>query len=154
MIMIYALQCQTNGKAYIGSTKGKIAKRLREHRCLLRAGVHKTKALQEDWQQYGEARFHITVMERLPDLDLEKRRTAELTWMEQYAKHGLLYNEHMISMQPLEEARKRGVANAHLQPGNRWTPEANEKRRLAQLGKPKNHGAKISATKRARRVMR
>jgi hypothetical protein len=76
--------------------------------------------------------------------------------MDNYASNGLLYNEHRISMRPSDAAIQRGVANAHLSPGKRWTVEANEKRSLAQKGIPKGHGAKISATKRAKReqVMR
>jgi hypothetical protein len=151
MVTIYALICRVNGKGYVGSTKGKTAKRFREHRCLLNQGAHKTRALQEDWQIYGPEQFRLMDLIAVPNGDLETRRRQELAWMEYFATHCGLYNEHRISMRPSDEAIRKGVANAHLQPGNRWTPEVNEKRRVAQLGKPKGHGAKISATKRARR---
>jgi len=151
MVVIYALECLENGKAYVGSTKANLAKRLREHRCLLRSGSHKCAGLLADWQQHGEPRFRIVELEKWDDLTLPARRESELRWMEVYAEKGLLYNEHLISMRPTDEAIRRGVANAHNKPGNRWTAEANEKRRQAQLGIPKGHGAKISATKRARR---
>lgn len=157
MVTIYALKCRPNGKCYVGSTKGKISKRVREHRCLLNSGKHSTAALLEDWRKYGEREFSFFELEIFVfDHSLETRREAELKWMDYFAKDGLLYNEHRISMRPSDEAIRKGVANAHNLPGNRWTPEANEKRSLAQLGKPKGHGAKISATKRARReqVMR
>jgi len=129
---------------------------MREHRCLLNNGLHKTAALQIDWKIYGENRFRITEVETIDSDDLDLRRSAEVKWMQSLAKDGLLYNEHIISMRPSEEGRRKGVANAHLKPGNRWTPEANEARSKAQRGIPKGHGAKISATKRAKReqVMR
>lgn len=151
MVTIYALTCKTNGKAYVGSTKGNLAKRMREHRCLLEQGKHTVAALLADWRLHGGAQFLITELEVLPTRDLPARREAELRWMDSYSELGSLYNEHRISMRPAEEARKRGVANAHLKPGNRWTPEANEKRSASQRGIPKGHGAKISATKRAKR---
>jgi hypothetical protein len=154
MITIYALVCQPNRKAYIGSTKGNLGKRMREHRCLLKAGRHAVKALQADWRLYGERAFAIEAIHELPFTTLAMRRAMEVFWMDWYAEHRGLYNEHRISMEPLESARIKGAANAHLKPGNRWIPEANEKRRQAQLGIPKGHGAKISATKRARREMR
>ena len=157
MITIYGVTCKPNGKHYVGSTKAKLGKRMREHRCLLRNGKHACAEMQSDWQQFGESNFAAVELEIfLYDESLPTRREAELKWMDHFKSKGLLYNEHLISMRPSEEARQRGVANAHNEPGNRWTPEANEKRRQAQLGIPKGHGAKISATKRARRqqVMR
>ena len=153
MVTIYALVCQSNGRAYIGSTKAKIEKRMREHRCLLSAGKHSVGPLQDDWKTFGPGQFTIEAVQEIGTTDLPTRRRAELNWMGRYAALGLLYNEHLVSMRPTDEAIRRGVAAAHNAPGNRWTPEANEKRRQAQLGVPKGHGAKISATKRAK-VMR
>ena len=155
-ITIYAISC-SNGRIYVGSTKGKLGKRFREHRCLLNQGKHKTKSLQSDWTALGEhGNFMCFALSVLPTDDLSERRRAEIDHMDYFAAKGLLYNEHRVSMRPTDEAIKRGVANAHRDPGNRWTPEVNERRRQAQLGKPKGHGAKISATKRAKReqVMR
>src|SRR5260370_27158911 len=147
-VKIYALICQSNGKAYIGSTKAKLPKRMREHRCLLNQGKHAASALQADWQKFGPDQFRLVSVETLPDAaTLSDRREAELRWMDHFAKDGLLYNEHRVSMRPTDDAIRKGVANAHLEPGNRWTPEANERSRLAQIGKTKGHAAKISATK-------
>ncbi len=151
MVTIYALTCSQNGKAYVGSTKAKLGKRMREHRCLLENGQHTVSALLADWRAFGGDRFVISSLEVLPTKGLSERREAELRWMDHYASTDQLYNEHRISMRPSEEARQKGVANAHLLPGMRWTPEANAKRSAAQKGIPKGHGAKISATKRAKR---
>ncbi len=157
MVMIYALTCRKNGKAYIGSTRASLSKRMREHRCLLNAGKHKTPLLQHDWSRYGADEFRMSVLLAMPPgASLEERRGAEIYWMNLYDLKGLLYNEHRISMQPTWAAIEKGIEASRHIIGNRWTPEANEKRRQAQLGKPKGHGAKISATKRAKReqVMR
>lgn len=154
MVKVYALKCTVNGFAYVGSTRAKLGKRLREHRCLLNGHEHACAQLLADWHTYGESQFELLCLEELPTAALPPRREAELRWMDHYASLGLLYNEHRISMRPTEAARVLGVANSQLHPGRRWAAEANEKRSLAQLGIPKGHGAKISATKRAKRAMR
>ena len=148
-VVIYAIMCKPTGAVYVGSTKAKLSKRFREHRCLLENGRHKCEGMQADWTRYGKAQFVIYQLEALREFDgIETRREAELKWMRRFEHHNRLYNIHIISLRPTVEAIARGAANAHLKPGNRWTAEANEKRRQAQLGKPKGHGAKISATKK------
>jgi hypothetical protein len=155
MPMIYEVYLQSNdGTAvwgnehgpyvYIGCTAGKLAKRLREHRSLLRTRKHTCSTFQNAFNEFGGK----LVIQPLEDVMQEHRREAEVNWMNR--RIARLFNEHLISFRPCDEAIRKGVANAHKSPGNRWTPEANEKRRLAQLGKPKGHGAKISATKRAK----
>lgn len=152
-VKIYAIRCDAYDMTYVGSTKGTLAKRFREHRCLLRSGKHKCEELQEDWKLCEEFEFSIRLLEELPeDGSLWLRRALEVNWMRHFGSK--LYNTHILSMRPTDEAIRKGVANAHKLPGKRWTPEANEKRRQAQLGIPKGHGAKISATKRAKREQR
>ena len=85
---------------------------------------------------------------------VESKRKAEHRWMANLNEAGLLYNQSRLAYELSPEAIKKGVEASRHVIGNRWTPEANLKRRLAQLGKPKGHGAKISATKRAKRMMR
>lgn len=156
MAMIYALL--TPGKqprAYVGCTKGKLAKRWREHRCLLKAGRHTCRRLQDDWANSTFVQEYLVpvVLEVLPDgADTALKRERELHWMQKFSDTGLLYNEHLVSFAPTPEATRRGVeASRHVE-GRKRSPEANLKRSLAQKGKPKGHGAKISATKRARRL--
>lgn len=151
MVSIYALKCLANEFAYVGCTKGKLGKRMREHRCLLNKGSHSASALQQDWRRYGEGSFALVELERLPDgAAVEDRRAAELRWMDRFRQLGRLYNAHGNSFAPTPEAIRKGVAASRLLPRVQ-SPAANEARRLAQLGKPKGHGAKISATKRAKR---
>ena len=153
MATIYAIECIKNGKVYVGCTQ-KIAKRMREHLCLLRHNKHSEPELQQDFVLYTETAFRILPLKEIPEATLAQKRDAEMHWMETYAGLGLLYNSNRTSFQPTAEARAKGQPLATAAQGRKWTPEANMKRRLAQIGIPKGHGAKISATKRAKQVMR
>lgn len=148
MATVYALTCIEEDKAYIGCTRSNLAKRFREHRCLLRAGRHTCRALQTAWIRF-EGAFVMQAIATCGD-ELAERRAAELEAMQAHASR--LYNEEQNSFQPTEEAIRKGVAEAVKVEGRKHSPEANEKRRMAQLGKPKGHGAKISATKQARKA--
>lgn len=155
MVLIYALTCTVNGKAYIGCTSGKIGKRFREHRCLLNAGKHSELDLQSDWNLYRQDAFRMELVYELEeDASIHAKRAMESFAMRRYKELGLLYNRNEASFQPTSEAIARGQLVVHASPGNRWTAEANLKRSLAQKGIPKNHGHKISATKRAKLAMR
>lgn len=111
MAIIYALENKLTGKSYIGCTSGNMAKRLREHRCLLRKGIHKVKELQNDWKKDGESNF---VIKRLEEFDNTEnvifKRVRELYWMQEFSIKGKLYNEHQISFSPTSEVIKKGVA--------------------------------------------
>lgn len=149
MVTIYALRCEVTKFVYVGCTECKVAKRMREHRCRLNKGTHRTTKLLDDWQKHGEDNFTVLTLEILPDDSIvDTRRQAELKWLRHYSSLGVLYNEHIISFRPSDDARRKGIEASRHVTGNRWAPEANEKRRLAQLGKPKGHGEKISETKR------
>lgn len=151
MVVIYAVTCYANGFAYVGCTKYKLAKRLREHRSLLKSKRHTSKRMIEDWHRYGDSAFDIASIEELAeDASLEHKREAELGWMEHYRVLGKLYNEHIISFNSTDESLdKAREAMLRSSPGRRWSAEANLARSMSQKGKPKGHGAKISATKKA-----
>ena len=147
MVTIYALTCLANGKAYIGCTRGKIAKRFREHRCLLDAGTHSEKLLLKDWQEHGKEMFWMeTVMELEEDSSLHVLRGMEKFTMQRYKAMGLLYNTNESSFEPKREAIEKSLASNHRH--RPQTAEANLKRSLSQIGIPRNYGYKISATKR------
>lgn len=153
MAMIYALENTINGFAYIGVTSGKLSKRLREHRCLCRNHKHHAAKLTEDWHKYSEEAF---VIRKLEDAVYHHRGAfceAEQKWITHYDLLGKLYNARNIANTFTQEEMRRGVEASRTSTGNRWTPEANEKRRLSQLGIPKGHGAKISATKQAKKLL-
>jgi group I intron endonuclease len=139
MAVIYAIECVWNQRVYVGCTGSTLNRRLNEHRSLLRKKKHTAVQMVSDCEKYGTDAFRMKVLEPLPsDATVEVKREAELRWMQHFADAGLLYNAQMISFGPGEGYKLRS-----------HTPEANMKRRLAQLGKPKGHGAKISATKKA-----
>lgn len=146
MVVIYGLRNTVNGKSYVGCTRN-AGKRLREHRCLLRAGEHQCKSLQADWSAFGEATFRMVVLEELGDnVAVDRKRERELWWMDAVPS----YNEGRVSFQPPPDAPAL-AAKARVANGYRPSAESNLKRSIAQLGVPKGHGAKISATKRAQR---
>lgn len=153
MATVYALQNAVTQRAYIGCTRYKLSKRLREHRCLLRAGKHNEPELQEEWTRYGEANFSIKPLQEVGD-DVHVRRAAEKLWMAFYRSLGLLYNRYGYSFEVDPEAMLKGIEASRHVVGRRWTPEANLARSVAQRGKPKGHGAKISATKQMQKRMR
>lgn len=150
MVIIYALKCVSTGEAYIGCTAGKLGKRMREHRCLLKAGKHGAVKLQSRWNDLGPSGFRMEVVEALPnDADVLMKRERELAWMRDYLERGLLLNTHLNSFRPPDGAQAL-AAKARQANGYRPSAESNMKRRVAQLGRPHGHGWKISATKRAR----
>lgn len=99
---------------------------------------------------HGPQSMQIKSLETLPsDTTTILKRERELYWLNLYDAQGLLLNDQKVSFQPPEGASKKAV-EARVRNGYRPSPESNLKRRLAQLGKPKGHGAKISATKQAK----
>lgn len=151
MVTIYGLWCDVTRKVYVGSTKN-VPKRMREHYCLLRQGKHSERELQNDWFSFGASHFRVATFKRLEsNVSVSERRVAELHWMDHWKDKGLLYNKRFIAFQPPEGAQAKAAA-LRVARGYRPSAESNLKRRLAQLGKPKNHGWKISATKQAKRL--
>ena len=154
MVTIYKLYCIHTGEAYIGCTAGKLGKRMREHRCLLNKGRHSATRMQQLWDEHGSAGFRLESVETLPkDATVIDKRKREVFWMEHFEKDGLLLNHTKASFTLPESARTKESRATAIKTreanGNRHiTPEGNQKRRLAQLGKPKNHGHKISAAKK------
>lgn len=151
MVTVYSIRNVENGKHYVGCTAGKPQKRWREHRCLLRAGKHACGELQADWIKSTEQCFALTLLEAFDGVYVARKRERELFWMDHFGELGLLYNEHRISFQPPPGYAIKSAATRRAN-GYRHSPESNLARRLAQLGVPKGHGAKISATKQARKL--
>lgn len=151
-MVIYALICDATRKAYVGCTKGKPAKRLREHRCLLNQRKHSCSEMVQDWHQFGAGSFRLVLLEPLaPDVSVDQKRDREKFWMEEYNRNGLLYNTDMRSFELTAEQQRKGTEKARHVP-KYFSPEALMRKRMSQLGIPKGHGAKISATKRARKA--
>lgn len=152
MAAVYGIRNKFTGFVYVGCTAGKLAKRMREHRSLLNSGKHTATLMVTDWAKYGEDAFEIVTLEMLPkDATVVTKRVRELYWMQFYST--ALYNAFQNSFSPTAEAIAKGVEASRKVVGQRWSPEANLKRSLAQKGKPNGHGAKISATKQAKKAL-
>ena len=151
MVTIYKLYCIHTGEAYIGCTSGKLGKRMREHRCLLNKGRHSARRMQELWNKHGSSGFRLEPIESLgKEATVIDKRRHELRWMEFFDNKGLLLNHCKASFAPPDYAHTGEALEKMRQSkiGMKQTHESNEKRRLAQIGKPKGHGKKISAAKK------
>jgi hypothetical protein len=151
MVTIYGLEDASTGAAYVGCTAGRPGKRMREHRSLLKSGKHTSRKLQEAWNDHA-GQFQMKVLETMPaEVSVIEKRERELSWMKHYRAQSLLLNDNELSFRPPPDAPAKAAA-ARVANGYRPSAESNLKRRLAQLGRPKGHGDKISATKRAKNL--
>ena len=130
-MVIYALTSPSEA-AYIGCTANP-RKRFREHRCLLRKGIHKSKNLQAAWDDHGEDGFEMIELETC---EREVKREREQFWMDIYAQRGHFLNENPIAGAPPPGAQAKAAA-ARVANGFRPSAESNKKRSEAQLGIPR-----------------
>src|SRR3982750_1406882 len=76
--VIYMIMNLANGMAYIGSTVHE-RRRLRTHMRHLRKNKHQNKALQEDFNAYGEENFTTIILARdVPEDDLHVYELSEI----------------------------------------------------------------------------
>ena len=61
---VYKIQNNENSKKYIGSSTN-IENRFLRHKSLLRKGIHHNKALQDDWNKYGEEAFSFELIREI-----------------------------------------------------------------------------------------
>jgi hypothetical protein len=61
---IYALRNIATGRTLFDGSRN-LTGALNRHRFELRQGVHRNRALQADWQRYGEAGFAFEIVERI-----------------------------------------------------------------------------------------
>lgn len=141
MPVIYAIRNKTTNQVYVGCTKGKLSKRLREHKCMLNKRIHTSAAMQADYDIGGWDVFEGYVLEHLPeDANVVQKRTAELYWMQQF--EGNLYNFSQASFAPTKEAIKKGVAEARKTASERmkkqWQDPEMRAKRLAGIQTPES----------------
>lgn len=87
---VYAIRNQANGKMIIGSAKD-IRRRWSNYFSLLRHGKYGNRALQADWDEYGEESFERIILEETKITELFER---EQYWMDAHWDKGILYNKH------------------------------------------------------------
>lgn len=85
---IYLIQCNVNGKNYIGSSRD-IRARWTEHLNCLREKRHHSMKLQEDWNNFGESSFEFHVLEKVPYAASKK---IEQEYIEKFKSDKFGYN--------------------------------------------------------------
>jgi group I intron endonuclease len=121
--VIYKIRNVTNQKFYVGSTTNK-RERFRNHRRLLRKGIHHCKHLQAAWAKYSEECFIFEVVEEVPDGgDLW---AAENRWLEEHFGKPYCYNAGRSADAPM-----RGRVGA-LHPNFGISPTAEVKQAISE----------------------
>lgn len=88
-IGIYQIKNLLNNKVYIGQTGQNFQKRFWHHQWKLRKNSHDNKYLQAAWNKYGEENFEFSVVEIVPQKELNNR---EVYWISFYREKGLCYS--------------------------------------------------------------
>lgn len=101
--VIYKIRNVANGKFYVGSAQNTHV-RFRQHRRLLRKGVHHCKHLQAAWNKYGEDVFKFEVVEYVGSS--EKLEEAEDRWLQEHVGKIHCYNSGWSAKAPWRGAPK------------------------------------------------
>ena len=113
---VFQIRCLTNEKVFVGSSLNLPGIHNR-HKTQLRHGMHQNKALQADWNAFGETSFAFEILDELtprpdPAYDYREDLTVlEDVWLEQLQPYGERgYNEPKKD----REARLRMIAANRL----------------------------------------
>jgi group I intron endonuclease len=84
---VFQIKNTANGKILLGSSLN-LEGPLNSHRFMLKIGSHRNKALQQDWNEYGEQNFVFEILETVtvkddPNFNLKDELTLlEMIWLE------------------------------------------------------------------------
>jgi len=84
---VFQIKNIANGKVLLGSSLN-LEGPLNSHRFMLKIGSHRNKALQQDWNEYGEQNFVFEILETVtvkddPNFNLKDELTLlEMIWLE------------------------------------------------------------------------
>jgi group I intron endonuclease len=90
---VFQIKNTANGKVLLGSSLN-LEGPLNSHRFMLKIGSHRNKALQQDWNQYGEQNFVFEILETVtikddPNFNLRDELTLlEMIWLEKLQPFG------------------------------------------------------------------
>ncbi|MGB8646181.1 MAG: GIY-YIG nuclease family protein [Anaerolineae bacterium] len=90
---VFQVKNTVNGKVLLGSSKN-LEGPLNSHRFMLKIGHHENKALQKDWNEYGEDKFVFEILETVagrdaPNFNLDDELTLlEELWLEKLQPFG------------------------------------------------------------------
>lgn len=161
MAVIYQITNMANGKYYIGSAES-FARREWQHKYDLKKGTHKNPRLQAAWNKYGPDVFVFEVLEEVANgvspLQIED------TYLVQHVGKPECYNINPGAESPrsgvvLTAAAKANISRGrkgkhggaeHYRFGKEVAPEVRAKIGVAQKGKPKAAGRKVTEEGRAK----
>lgn len=114
---VFQIRCLANEKVFVGSSLN-LPGILNREKFALQQGGHKSKALQADWNAFGEAGFAFEILDELspredPAYDYREELTVlEDVWLEQLQPYGERgYNEPKKS----REQRLQMISDNRLQ---------------------------------------
>ena len=90
---VFQVKNTANGKILLGSSLN-LEGPLNSHRFMLKIGSHRNKALQQDWNEYGEQNFVFEILETVtvkddPNFNLRDELTLlEMIWLEKLEPFG------------------------------------------------------------------
>ncbi len=147
---LYAIECLSTGKLYIGSTMD-MYDRQYQHWWHLGAGKHPNPKLQRAWDKYGEDQFMFHVLLRVPGADSERLVALEARAV---AKHRPWFNiavpalPAMFGRKHTEDAKRRiGLANTGG-PGRPHPCAPETRAKIGAANRGRKHGPQ-SALRRA-----
>jgi group I intron endonuclease len=161
MAVIYRITNMANGKYYIGSADS-FARREWQHKYDLKRGVHKNPRLQAAWNKYGEEMFVFEVLEEIPEGGNQLQ--VEDGYLKKCVGQPDCYNINpsaelsrlgIVLTQEVKEnisAGRKGkhAGEDHYRYGKTVSEEVRQKIGMAQKGKPKSAGRKVSEEGRAK----
>jgi group I intron endonuclease len=161
MAVIYRITNMANGKYYIGSAES-FARREWQHKYDLKRGVHKNPRLQAAWNKYGEEMFVFEVLEEIPEGGNQLQ--VEDGYLKKCVGQPDCYNINpsaelsrlgIVLTQEIKEnisAGRKGkhAGEDHYRYGKTVSEEVRQKIGMAQKGKPKSAGRKVSEEGRAK----
>lgn len=115
---VYKIICNKNNRIYIGSTTRGVRQRWLEHLHYLRHGTHKSKAMQDCFNEYGEGSFSYEVLECNVD-------ELSLLFREQYYINE--YKDQLLNSKPFAESFECAW-RVSVETGAAQTKEAKSKR--------------------------
>ena len=91
---IYIITCTETHKVYIGQTRDTLDFRFRNHLYAAKAGRNKS-LIYRAIRKYGEAAFHISLLEELPDCTIDQLNEREIYWIAQYQANNRSYGYNL-----------------------------------------------------------
>lgn len=143
---IYQIVNTQTGKVYIGSS-ATVPERWRQHRHLLRRGLHHSVKLQRSWAKHGEEAFVFSVLECAPTERLIQREQAWIDSLRPFYNVAPLAGTRRGVKLSAETRQKMSAARVGKSP----SPETRAKMSAWQLGRKRSAETcrKVSESKKA-----